>query len=95
MDDLLQECERLCREREGTRAAGWRFTKLHVTSSLHPGYLLLDYRREPIATVEGFPLYVKVTGLYAADDIYSLLSGRDGLRQLVPAAEIASAESQL
>jgi hypothetical protein len=57
MDDLLQECERLCREREGTMIGGWRFTALHITSSLHPGYLLLDYRREPIAPVEGFPLY--------------------------------------
>jgi hypothetical protein len=95
MDDLLQECERLCREREGTMAAGWRFTKLQVSSSLHPGFLLLDYRREPIAPVEGFPLYVNVTGLYSADDIYSLLSERDGLRQLIPAAEIASAESQM
>jgi hypothetical protein len=66
-----------------------------VTSSLHPGYLLLEYRREPIAPIEGFPVYVKVTGLYAADDIYSLLSARNGLRQLVPAAEIANAENQL
>ena len=89
MVDILRECQRLCREREGTTIAGWKFASLQVTTSrAHPGYVLLDYRREPVAIMERFPLFIKVTCLYAVDELHGLLNDPRGLRQLIPAAEL-------
>jgi hypothetical protein len=89
MIDTLRQTKRLCREREGTTVAGWRFTRLQATASLHPMYVLFEYRREPIAPAEGFPLYIKVTRLYARDDLLALLRDPEWLGDLVPDAERA------
>ncbi|HXG70046.1 MAG TPA: hypothetical protein VNJ04_05460 [Gemmatimonadaceae bacterium] len=81
--DLLTECERLCRERQGSTCAGWQFLDLFV--ELYPsddGDCLFVYTR-----VRGTQQAGRVTCALSLEELHRLLKDPHGLMEFIPPAE--------